>query len=680
MGVYRNKHSFTAGEISPLMYDRVDFERYQNGCKTLKNMVCATQGPAIRRPGFAFINDLSSLGLDGTDPRVRLVPFIFNELQAYVLVFFMHTDGSPRVVFATTNSSGESGLVLGEGVDKPCIEESEAYTGVGDYEYDHAITAAADLMVWHVSAGGTKTDLVLTTDYTVAVASPNVVTVTNAVITGGTIHIARVGAAETEVVELVLPKDWDIEAFDWAQSGDEVIIAQPDVQPNVIKRWGNACWELVEVTFTDQPTDWSDDYGWPERVVYHQQRLMFGANLLRPQTVWASQAGDFYNFGTSSPAVDSDAITFTLDGGTQNRIQWMSSGKSLHIGTLGGEWTVSAAQTTALTPSDILAQRQTNNGSEPNKPLLVGLTTLFVERHGRTVNEFVYDYTYDSYKTTDMAILSPHITEQYSITDWAYQQTPYGIIWCVREDGALLGITYQRQHKVVGWHRHDTQGEFKAVAVIPGETREDDLWAVVMREVDGAEVYYLEKLSDWFTGTTAAEGRFLDSYVTYSGTAVDTITSGLDHLEGCTVSVLANGTVHPDVVVTSGEIELDNEYTALVIGLSYESEVRPTVPDLPLQDGTSWGRLQRVTKVMVDFYRSLGAYYGRADDEDEDVEEELPFRLPSDDTGEAVPLFTGWKTIDFFEGYDREVEYFFKQKQPLPMTIRCVVDYVEVTE
>ena len=112
MGFYRLKHSFTAGELTPLMDVRVDFERYKNGCRSLQNMVCATQGPAVRRPGFKFVFDLMTIGLDPANPIVRMIPFVFNELQAYVMVFYMHTDGDPRVVFATTAADGEDGLVV----------------------------------------------------------------------------------------------------------------------------------------------------------------------------------------------------------------------------------------------------------------------------------------------------------------------------------------------------------------------------------------------------------------------------------------------------------------------------------------------------------------------------------------------------------------------------------------
>jgi hypothetical protein len=270
------------------------------------------------------------------------------------------------------------------------------------------------------------------------------------------------------------------------------------------------------------------------------------------------------------------------------------------------------------------------------------------------------------------------MTEKYSITDWTYQQTPDSIIWCVRADGALLGITYQREHKVVGWHRHVTQGDFVAIATIPGDTREDDVWVTVKRTIDGTDKWYVERLYDWFKEDSAEHGRFLDSYATYVGAATDTVT-GLDHLAGETVGVLADGTVHPPVVVSgTGSLTLNKEYYNIVVGLPFVSEVQPMLPEVEDREGTSLGRMQRITQVSIDFYKSLGCTIGRIDEEGNEITEDVPFRVPGDLLGNQVPLYTGWYDLDFPEGFGRDSNYFIRQTQPLPMTIRSVVDSVEV--
>ena len=608
MGVYRLKRSFTAGELSPLMGDRVDFDRYKNGCRELVNMVCLTQGPATRRSGFRFVYDLNSLGLDTSNPQVRLIPFIFNEVQAYTLVFFRSTDaGKIKLVF------------------------------------------------------GTGTGLVTETSTTPAECPP------------GTPYTPSAGS----IVTLDMSATFDIDNFDWAQSGDEMYLAHSDKSPQVIVRHSHNCWELQTIGFTSPPTEWNSTEGYPERITLHQQRLAYGANLTNRQTAWLSKAGSFYDFGTSSTPVASDAVTFTLDSGTQNKIQWMISQRALNIGTLGNEWTVTGLGQYALTTDNIHAQRYSNSGSEPLKPLIAGFTTLFVERHGRVVSEFVYDYNYDGYKSNPITVLAPHLTEHYSITDWTYQQSPNNIIWCVREDGVMLGLTYQREHKVVGWHRHTTEGLFKAVTSIPGDSREDEVWVIARRSISGAAKYYLEKMETTFAEDTAEWGRFLDSHVVYQGTPVTSV-SGLSHLEGEEVSILADGFVLPATTVTSGVVLLGGSYSHVVVGFPYESRVSPYVGEVDLKDGTSLGRTQRVIEVLVDFYKSLGGVYIQYDDESEDREEDLIFRHPYDEVSEQTPLFTGPKKIDAMLGYDRVTRYALAQRQPLPFTVRAIVDKIEV--
>ena len=609
---YRLKHSFTSGELSPSMNMRVDLNRYRNGCYKLLNMVCQTQGPVTRRPGTRFIYDLNSLGMDTLTGEVRMIPFIFNETQAYVMIFFRHIDGTVRVVFGAND-----GIVIYP--DPPPTECPE----------------------------GTPID-----------PPP----------------------AAKDIVSLKMPDGWDINGFDWAQTADEMYFAQSGLAPHIIKRHDHYCWELFVVSFTDQPDDWSDENGWPETVTFHQQRLVFGANKIRRQTIWMSQAGDFSSFHVDYANLTDDmAVTFTLDSGTQNKIQWMASGRSLYVGTLGDEWTVQGSTQPALTPKNILAQRQTNIGSERLKPQVINFTTMFLGFHGRRVNEFVFDYAYDGFKSNDITVLAPHLTEHFSIKDWAFQQTPDNILWCVREDGDCIALTYQREHKVVGWHRHETQGRFYAVTVIPGDTREDDVWFVVQRTINSQTHYFIEKLDDFFKGTAAIDGRFLDAFSEYTGPPVQKV-SGLDYLEGETVSVLADGTVHPPVTVVSGTINLNAEYSHIAVGLSFVSEVWPYLSLVPTNDGQSITREQRVLFINIDFYRSLGVYIGRYDSEDGEHEEEKAFRVPWNLTGEPVPLYTGIKAYDFPEGYDREIRYFIRQKQPLPLTVRGVVDVIEVNE
>lgn len=610
MPTYKSKHNFTAGEVSPLLFGRSDFERFKNGCRKLTNMLVLSQGPVTRRSGFEYIASLSELGIDPLNPKVRLVDFIFNEDQAYCLVFFEHTSGVVRCVFAVNK-----GLIV---YPDPPPTECPAGTPI-----------------------------------------------VPALVAG-------------DVMYIDMPAGWDIDTFDYAQSGDYMYFAQGGLAPYTLVRNGLYCWTVELPTFVDQPANWSIINGWPETVTFIQQRLAFGGSTLDRQTIWMTRAGDFSSFAISSPLVDADAVTFTLDSGTQNKILWMQTVKKLHVGTVGDEWVVGGNGQTTITTSGVLSENPTNQGSQRTRPLRIGLATMFLERHGRVINEFLFDYNYDSNKAVDMTILAPHLTDDFSYTRWAYQKTPSSIVWCVRSDGALNGLTYQKQHNVIAWHPHDTQGAFKDVCSIPGVDREDDLWTVVMRVVEGVDMYYLEKMATQFKGTAAIEGNFLDSFLRYEGASTDTI-SGLDHLEGLEVYILADGAVHPPRTVVGGSITLLYESTNVLVGLYFESEVNPLIEEVMSRDnGGSTTKVQRILQYRLSLYKSLGFEMGTYDIDGNERSEEKPFRTPLDLTGQALPLFTGIYTSDGFEGSDEKAEYFIRQRQPLPLTIIGVVDYIEV--
>ena len=607
--IYRNKHSMTQGEITPLLTCRSDFAGVKNGCYSLKNMVVLPQGPVTRRPGFEFIYDMADIDFDTANPRIRMIPFVFNELQAYVMVFYQDILGNAVVVFAY-----ENGLIVYPDEPLECPPGTPISPSPGS------------------------------------------------------------------IVSITLPDGWNIEQFDYAQSADYMYFAQPDLPPYVIKRYDHYCWTAEEVQFTDAPPEWGpgDDAGYPERVTFHQQRLVFACNRARRQTLWMSKAGSFHDFGISDPLVDDDAITATLDSGTQNRIQWLISARILNIGTLGNEWTVTGGAQMAVTPRNLIAVPQSNLGSEPNKAMMAGQVLLYIQRYGKVINEFIYDYNSDSFVSTDILVLANHLTEHYKVVDWAYQQTPESVLWCVREDGVLLGCTFHFQHKVIGWSQHTTQGNILEIASIPGQASHgDDVWVLVHRVVNNINRYYLEKLSEWFSEDEAEWGRFLDCYSVYTGQPVN-ILQGLDFLEGLTVSVLADGAVHAPVTVVNGEIVLDNYYSHIIVGLPYDSEVWPISLELSLNDGTSEGRTQRISYLHVDFYKSSTCVIGRYSSEDGQIVEERPFRWARDTTGEQVPLFTGKYRFDFMEGYDYESVYFIRQNKPLPLTIRGIIDEIEV--
>ena len=220
--------------------------------------------------------------------------------------------------------------------------------------------------------------------------------------------------------------------------------------------------------------------GYPRTVSLHEQRLMFGGTSYQPNTIWGSVIDDFENFQTGSTA--SDAINFTLSASEGNRINWMYSQARLLIGTSGDEWTIGSADTSqSLSSTNVQAQRQSSYGSKYLRGALVNDVLLFVQRNGRKVRELVYDLNKDGWVAPDLTLLAEHITNG-EIMEIAYQQQPDAVLWAVRGDGALIAMTYERDQKVVGWHRHTFgDADVESVATIYGNGTEDELWMVMKR-------------------------------------------------------------------------------------------------------------------------------------------------------------------------------------------------------
>jgi hypothetical protein len=295
----------------------------------------------------------------------------------------------------------------------------------------------------------------------------------------------------------------------------------------------------------------------------------------------------------------------------------------------------------ALTPSNVRIVRESTYGSADFKPLTIGPKVIFIQRGGKKVREYSYEYDSDSYLAPDLTIKADNITLQ-GVGQMAYQQSPYQIIWMVRGDGKLLGMTYNVEQKVHGWHLHTIAGgQVESIAVIPDDaTNEDQLWMVVRRTIDGQTKKYVEILkSDEVVriGGDLTNVGYIDSQLTYTGAPTDTIT-GLDHLEGETVGIRADGSEHPDVVVTSGSITLTGDYSNVVVGLRYQPLVETMRIEAGAADGTAQGKTKRLHNITLRVNSaSSGVFYGATDDK----LYEIHLRAAGDDMDAPVPVFTG---------------------------------------
>ena len=257
---------------------------------------------------------------------------------------------------------------------------------------------------------------------------------------------------------------------------------------------------------------WGGDQGYPSASSYYQQRQVFGGTKKKPQTAWMSRSAGFTDFGTSVPALDDDAISFEVAAEQRNEIRHLVRLSKLITLTSEAAWIVEKKTGESL--PDTNPQEETGI-SETNRPLKISSKIIFVESKNNVIRSLGYSYTSDSYEGEDLTTTASHLFLGRTVVDWAYQRVPYRCAWVVMSDGTLLGLTYMPDQQIAGWHRHDTDGLYESVTVVP-EATEDVLYAIVRRYVGGTWKRYIERF-ETRTITSVKDAFFVDSGLTYDG-------------------------------------------------------------------------------------------------------------------------------------------------------------------
>lgn len=313
---------------------------------------------------------------------------------------------------------------------------------------------------------------------------------------------------------------------------------------------------------------WGGSERYPACSAYFQQRHCFAGSYGHPQTVWMSKTGNYSDFGVSSPILDDDSVTFTVASSAIDGIRSMLTMDKLALFTMGGNWVTSGGQSDAVTPGDVVAKLQNYYGSSNLAPLGVGNAALYYGKSG-TIRDMSYEFAADSYVGNDLTVMANHLLVDKTILEWTFQQAPFPIVWMVRSDGVLLGMTYLREEKVVGWHRHDLTGTVESVCVV-NECGEDHLYLEVKRTINGSTVRYIEciypRVDDEY------EACFVDAASTYDGrnTTSTTVTITGTYTAGGTVTITASAAIFTAGVSEAGdEIVLESPagtYFRLLLG------------------------------------------------------------------------------------------------------------------
>lgn len=404
---------------------------------------------------------------------------------------------------------------------------------------------------------------------------------------------------------------------------------------------------------------------YPAAVTYYEQRRFFAGTANEPQTVWATRNGTESNLTSSTPSQDDDGLKFTIKSARQNAIRHLLPLSDMLALTVGAEFRIFADNAPNITPTSLSTKPQGYTGASDVQPALTSGSVLYVQSQGSRVREMAYNWQSNAFTSIDISIMAPHLFNNFSVVDLAYCRAPVPSLWAVRSDGVLLGMTYVPEQQVYAWHQHNTDGFFESACVV-SEGLEDVLYAVVRRTVNGRSVRYIERLETrLFADQSGA--FFVDSGATYLGAATDTI-SGLYHLEGKTVSVLADGAVHPDRVVTAGAIALDYEAEEVHIGLRYTSDLQT----LPLAfEGAPAGGQGTTKNVNGLAIRVFSSSTVKAGPTVEDLTE-YPARDVSDDYGMPPALRTSELRFDIAPDWNSDGSVVIRQDDPLPLTVLSI--------
>lgn len=712
--------SFNGGELTGLLDARIDFQKYPTGCRLLRNYIPTVQGPAKQRPGTRFRAEIKD-----SNKRAWLGRFEFNPTNAYTLEF---GDAYIRfftqraqllnlgVPVETATPWVESSLFNADQTCRLRMAQSGdfLYVAHGDYQQQilERTTATSFSLVPFEAKGGPFKDLndTTTTVYASAATGTGITLTASAdVFQAG--HVGSLFLLEAKDLNSI--KAWEVSksitSGDLRRVGSRVYSAlntattgssQPvhtegalfDGDNGVQWQFQDAGFGWVRITtFTDtthvladvissipvnavgagNPTTrwahaaWSSVEGWPTDVAFFRERLVF----MRRQKGWMSVASGFDDFSSRDPngQVTADmAISFELSSGQINDVQWLLPDKDLLAGTASGEFSIGELTNgSAIAPGNIRVQLQSQYGSRAIVPAQAGSAILFVQRAGRKMREISYSFTADGYQSTDRTSLAEHITFG-NVIDLDYAQEPDSVVWCTKANGELVGFTWNAEHNVWAWHSHDLTGVVESVVCIPSPDQSvNDVWLIVNRSIEGVTKRYVEYIEQhWEEGDYQGNAFYVDCGLTYSGLPATTI-SGLDHLEGRNVAILADGAPHPPRIVSSGQVILQTAASLVNVGLPMTARIQTMRIEAGAQNGTAQGKTKRISKVTMRFQNTSSGRFGPTFDK----MDEITFRSPNDRMDRPVPTFTGDKLLEFDDDYGTDAFICFENTKPLPSTV-----------
>ena len=768
------QRSFTGGELAPSLRARTDISKAQSGLALCENMIIRSQGGAYSRPATRYGEEIKTSATRG-----RLLPFQFNTEQAYALVFehltlrfikngaYLMNLSVPVEIVTPYTSAEISRIQITQNADTVTIchpnhdpmnlgRISEISWPLAAISYASIVPAPVQGVPITVGAGaGTNNKT-----YTYAITAVD--------IDGRESLISNVRSLTTPSLTTTAGIQ-----LSWAAAAGAVyyrIYKDPSVATGTYGWIGETAapnltfddYNIAPITSDAPPEDrqpFAAASDKPSVVTYYSQRQMFANTINEPQTMFGTQVADYNSLRKSNPTRPDDAITFTINAKEVNEIRHLVSLDALIAMTSAQEWKVTEGQDQVLEPSTVGVKVQSKNGCSWVPPVVINDSIIFVQEKGGRVRDLGYLFAADKFLGSDLSLMAEHLFEGFEIEEMAYSAEPYGIIWCVRSDGVLVAMTYQKEHKVWAWHHHITDGFFESVTVI-SEGNRDAVYFIVRRVINGVTKRYIERMEPREV-SSPVNAFCVDSGLTYDGTnlgattmtvttatdylpfsvltitasvpsfaasnvgdivvltdaatgllyeftlgaftsttimtgtvnvalpvslqavpittwalAVDTLT-GLGHLEGKPVAVLADGNEVLGMTVTAGEITMLRPAVVAHVGLAYLPVIETLDVDQPGAQSIK-GDVVSVSRVTLELESSRGGWVGPKLTDDS-IGEMLEIKPRFDSDGyDAIALKTSKVEIQIEPTWSKGGGIRIEQRSPLPLAILSAIPKVEV--
>jgi len=647
--------NFATGELDPLLRARVDLQAYNNALAKATNVLIQPQGGLRRRPGTKHIFELpnASAGASSTANGVRLVPFQFSVSDSYMLCFThnrMHVVKNGAVV-TNINGTGNSYLtttISSDMVDDMCWTQSADTLIVvhPDLQPVKIVRGASDSL-W--TASTITFDSIPKYAYTLATTNP-AATLTPSAVSGNVTLTASVGVFSAgnvnQYVNVVTQGRARIVEY-VSTTVVKVITEYPFFDTSAV---ASGAWEL-ETGYVDV---WSAGKGWPRTVTFHEGRLYFGGSKSRPSTIWGSKIGLFFDF-VPTESLDDDAVEATLDTNDLNVITDIISSRDFQVFTTGGEFYVPQQGTDPVTPLTFTFKNVSRNGIKPGTRVQsVESGSIYIQRQGKSLNEFVFSDTQLTYITQRISLLSGHLLkgpQRVALRKASSTEEADLLLMTNTDDGSMGVFSIMRSQQVTSPSEFTTDGFFIDVGVDVNA-----IYVVTKRTFNSVDRYFIELFGyEYFTDCA------------FVGGSAGGVGSGLPHI-GKSLNVICDGSPQSNETVSGGgAVTFDREsVTSYEVGLPINVYVKTMPAEVKLQTGSRVSFKKRIVEISAVVNETQNMIINN---------QPVAFRLFDNPLlDDPLPEFTGIKRVNGVLGYSRE--QFIEVSQNLPVKMNLLgLDY-----